>query len=90
MLTMQQDAKSSFAVVRYNSRTYDSGGVMAVIKGREAAETVLKQFERCQGSPDRDAGWRYFLEKTDLRAGMDPLEATKLRQARLELRESQP
>jgi len=86
---MQLDAKSSFAVVRYNARTYDSGGVMAVIKGREAAEAVLKQFERCQGSLDRDAGWRYFLEKTDLRAGMDPLEATKLRQARLELRESQ-
>jgi hypothetical protein len=89
MLTMQTEAKSSFAVVRYNARTYDSGGVMAVIKGREAAEALLKQFERSQGSTDRDAGWRYFLEKTDLRAGMDPTEATKLRQARLELRESQ-
>jgi hypothetical protein len=89
MLTMQAEAKSSFAVVRYNSRTYDSGGVMAVIKGREEAEVIVKQFERSQDSLDRDAGWRYFLEKTDLKAGMDPQEATKLRQARLELRESQ-
>jgi len=86
---MQGEAKSSFALVRYNARTYDSGGVMAVIKGREEAEAVLKQFERTQDSLDRDAGWRYFLEKTDLKAGMDPQEATKVRQARLELRESQ-
>ena len=86
---MQGEAKSSFALVRYNARTYDSGGVMAVIKGHEEAESVLKQFERSQDSLDRDAGWRYFLEKTDLKAGMDPQEATKLRQARLELRESQ-
>jgi len=87
---MQGDSKSSFAVVRYNARTYESGGVMVVIRGRENAEATLKQFERSQGSEERNAGWRYFLEKTDLRAGMDPQEATNLRQARLEIRESQP
>ena len=86
---MHADAKSSFALVRYNARTYDSGGVMAVVKGRTEAETLLKQFERSQSSLDRDAGWRYFLEKTELKAGMDPAEATKLRQAHLDLRESQ-
>ena len=86
---MLADAKSSFALVRYNARTYDSGGVMAVVRGRNEAETLLKQFERSQNSLDRDAGWRYFLEKTDLKAGMDPAEATKLRQAHLDLRESQ-
>ena len=83
------DTKSSFAIVRYNARTYDSGGVMAVIRGRESAEAALKQFERSQGSHERDAGWRYFLEKTDLKAGMDPQEATNLRQARFQLRESE-
>ncbi|MBZ5573501.1 MAG: hypothetical protein LAO09_16660 [Acidobacteriia bacterium] len=87
---MHTDSKSSFAVVRYNARTYESGGVMVVIRGRENAEATLKQFERSQGSEERNAGWRYFLEKTDLRAGMDPQEATNLRQARLEIRESQP
>jgi len=86
---MLADAKSSFALVRYNARTYDSGGVMAVVRGRNEAETLLKQFERSQSSHDRDAGWRYFLEKTELKAGMDPAEATKLRQAHLDLRESQ-
>jgi len=85
---MQSESKASFAIVRYNARTYDSGGVMAVIKGREEAEAALKQMERSQNSGDRDAGWRYFLEKTDLRPGMDPQKATNLRQARLELRES--
>ena len=86
---MQSDAKSSFAVIRYNLRTYESGGVMAVIKGKESAETVLKQFEQSQTSDDRHTGWRYFLEKTDLKPGMDPVEATNLRQSRLEIREAE-
>ena len=30
----------------------------------------------------------YFLERTDLKPGMDPEKATKLRQARLDIRES--
>ena len=34
-------------------------------------------------------GWRYFLEETDLVPGMSADEATKLRQARLERRESE-
>jgi hypothetical protein len=86
---MQVESKGSFAVIRYNLRTYESGGVMAVIKGRESAESILKQFEQSQTSEDRHIGWRYFLEKTDLKAGMDPVEATNLRQSRLEIRESQ-
>jgi len=86
---MSGDSKGSFAVIRYNLRTYESGGVMAVIRGRETAEGILKQFEQSQSSDDRHIGWRYFLEKTDLRPGMDPAEATNLRQTRLEIRESQ-
>src|SRR5271166_5354088 len=89
MLPMQKDAKSSFAIVRYNARTYEAGGVMVIIKGQENAEATLKQMERTQDSLDRDAGWRYFIEKTDLKAGMDPQEATNIRQARFDLRESQ-
>jgi hypothetical protein len=86
---MQAESKGSFAVIRYNLRTYESGGVMAVIRGKESAESVLKQFEQSQTSEDRHIGWRYFLEKTDLKVGMDPVEATNLRQSRLELRESE-
>jgi len=86
---MQSESKGSFAVIRYNLRTYESGGVMAVIKGKDSAEAVLKQFEQSQTSEDRHIGWRYFLEKTDLKAGMDPVEATALRQSRLEIREAE-
>jgi hypothetical protein len=86
---MQDESKASFAVIRHNVRTYESGGVMIVIKGRTTAESALSQFERSQTSEDRHAGWRYFLEKTDLRAGMNPAEATTLRQMRLEVRESE-
>ena len=53
---MQAESKGSFAVIRYNLRTYESGGVMAVIKGRESAEAVLKQFEQSQTSEDRHIG----------------------------------
>jgi hypothetical protein len=85
----QDESKSSFAVIRHNIRTYESGGVVAVVKGRESAKSRVLQFESGQSSEDRHAGWRYFLEPTDLRPGMNPEEATNLRQSRLEVRESQ-
>jgi hypothetical protein len=87
--TMRRDeSKASFAIIRYNFRTYESGGVMAVIKGRAKAEMKIEHFEDGQSKEDRNAGWRYFLERTDLKSGMDPEKATKLRQARLDIRES--
>jgi hypothetical protein len=62
--------------------------VLAVVKGRHNAELELKKFEDSQESSDRHEGWRYFVEKTDLNAGTDPVEATQHRQAELEGRES--
>jgi hypothetical protein len=85
---MTDKSKSSFAVVQFNERTYQSGGVVAVIKGIEVAQRTLDDFDWCQSEGNRRAGWRYFLEETDLRPGMDPEKATKLRQARLDLQES--
>ena len=81
--------KSSFAIVRFNSRTYQSGGVMAVVKAHAAAEHLLSDYEFGQSEQDRRNGRRYFLEETDLVPGMNADEATKLRQARLERRESE-
>ena len=85
---MQDEAKASFAVIRYNQRTYEPGGVVAVVKGRSAAEKVMDQYERSQSAEDRHAGWRYFMEASDLKPGMDAQEATNLRQSRLDMRES--
>jgi hypothetical protein len=84
----QDESKASFAVVRYNVRTYASGGVAAVIKGRSDAQMKIQELEGGQGKDDRHAGWRYFLERTNLKPGMDADKATKLRQARLDIRES--
>jgi len=85
---MTDKSKRSFAIVRFNKRTYQSGGVMAVIKGVKAAQRALNDFDGCQSEENRSAGWRYFLEETDLRPGMDPEKATQLRQARLDRQES--
>jgi hypothetical protein len=41
-------SESSFAVVRFNERTYQSGGVVAVIKGIEIAQRTLNDFDWCQ------------------------------------------
>jgi len=62
--------------------------VIAVIRGKQNAELQLKKFEDSQDSADRHEGWRYFIEKTELKAGTDPAEATQHRQAELEGRES--
>ena len=81
------DASASYAIIRHNIRTYLSAGVVAVIRGKQTAESELKKFEDAQGSSDRHEGWRYFIEKTELKAGTDPVEATQHRQAELEGRE---
>lgn len=78
----------SYAIIRYNRRTYQSAGVIVVVRGREIADSELKRFEECQDSSDRHEGWCYFIEKTSLKAGTDPTEATQHRQAELEARES--
>jgi hypothetical protein len=70
-------------------RTYESGGVVEVIKGRHNAETTMKEFEAFQGSQHWQVGWRYFLEKSKLKAGTDPAEATHFQQMELEIRESE-
>ncbi len=77
-----------YAIIRHNIRTYQSAGVLAVIRGKASAESARKRFEDSQDSSDRHEGWRYFIEKTDLKAGTDPAEATQRRQAELEARES--
>lgn len=61
---------------------------MAVITGKHNAESEVKQLEASQDPSDRHEGWRFFIEKTDLHAGTDPAEATRRRQADLEVRES--
>lgn len=59
-----------------------------MVRGKQNAESELKKFEDSQHPTDRHEGWRYFIEKTELKAGTDPTEATHRRQAELELRES--
>ena len=86
---MTNKSDRSFAVIRFNEKSYISGGVMAVVKGTESAQRTLNDFEWCQSQDDRSSGWRYFLEETDLQPGIDPAKATKLRQLRLDLQESQ-
>src|SRR5437667_3107283 len=65
----RDESQDSFAIIRYNFRTYESGGVMAVIKGRGNAEMKIEHFQGGQSKEDRNAGWRYFLEKTGIAAG---------------------
>jgi len=86
---MTNKSDRSFAVIRFNEKTYISGGVMAVVKGTESAQRTLNEFEWGQSPEDRSSGWRYFLEETDLQPGIDPAKATRLRQLRLDLYESQ-
>jgi len=82
------DSRSSYVLIRHNIRTYVSAGVVEVIQGRHNAEAVMREYQNRQSSPDAHEGWRYFLEKTGLRAGMDPAQATDARQRDLEIRES--
>lgn len=79
---------SSFAIVRYNHRTYRSGGVVAVVKGQTAAEKMLLEFEHDLSEEERHAGWRFFIEATDVAAGTEADEATRIRQEQLDKEDS--
>ncbi len=59
-----------------------------MVKGKQLAESTVQKLEACQDSSDRHEGWRYFIERTDQRPGMDPTAATQQRQEDLEVRES--
>lgn len=87
-LLTREEANTSYVLIRHNVRTYQSAGVVEVIKGKQNAEAALKKFEEAQGSSDRHEGWRYFLEKTAMKPGTDPAEATHRRQADLDNRET--
>ena len=84
----REELNGSYVIIRHNVRTYESAGVMGVVHGKQNAEAAVKQFEDGQSSEDRHAGWRYFPEKTVIKAGTDPALATQLRQKELEVRES--
>ena len=84
----RDELTASYAIIRHNIRTYRSAGVVAVVQGKHKAELELKNLEDSQGPADRHEGWRYFAEKTTLQVGTDPAEATRKRQAELEVRES--
>ena len=86
---MTRSADVTFAVIRFNEKSYQSGGVVAVVRGVESAQRTMNDFEWCQPQEDRSSGWCYFLEESDLQPGTEPAKATKLRQLRLDLQESQ-
>lgn len=84
----REELSASYAIIRHNIRTYRSAGVVEVVKGKQHAESTLQRIEACQDSSDHYEGWRYFIEKTDQKPGIDPAEATQHRQEELEVRES--
>jgi len=86
-LTTRDESTFSYAIIRHNVRTYESGGVVQVIRGKQSAETTVKQYEDSQSPEDRHAGWRYFPEKTEIKPGTNAVEATHRRQTDLETRE---
>jgi len=84
----RDEISASYAIIRHNIRTYQSAGVVQVLRSKQSAEAALESLESSQDSQDRHAGWRYFIEKTTFKPGMDPSEATHRRQNELDLRES--
>ena len=83
-----EESSASYVIICHNVRTYQSAGVIAVVRGKQVAEATLKNLECSQSSTDRHEGWRYFIERSNLKAGTDPAEATHLRQSELDVRES--
>ena len=86
---MDRESKASFAIIRFNSRSYESGGVMEIVRGRQSANLAIQRLHESQSKEDWALGWRYFPEMTDLKPGTDPVKATRLRQGSMDARESE-
>ena len=84
----RHESKACYAIIRHNVRTYISGGVVEVVRGQDSAAIAMRRLEEQQASDDRHEGWRYFLEETELKPGMDPAQATRQRWTEFEARES--
>jgi hypothetical protein len=85
---MKSKSPRSFTIILFNEKTYRPGGVVAVVEGPEDAQKVLNEFQWGQSPEDRRAGWRFFVEESNLPPGTDPAKATKLRQQRLDMQEA--
>ncbi len=46
-----------------------------MVKGKQLAESTLQKLEACQASSDHYEGWRYLIDKSDLKPGTDPYPA---------------
>lgn len=88
-MTIKEESKFIYAIIRHNVRTYESGGVVEVIQGKQHAEMSLKLHQESESSETHQAGWRYFLEKTTIKPGTGAVEATQQRQKELDVRESE-
>ena len=65
---MTNNSDYSFAIIRFNEKTYMSGGVVAVVKGTESAQKTLNDFEWCQSQEDRGLGLALFPGRNRLAA----------------------
>jgi hypothetical protein len=59
--------------------------VVAVVSGRHQAEAELQKIEDSQDSSDRHEGWRYLIDKTNLKAGTDPNQDSPKKVGRVSL-----
>jgi hypothetical protein len=80
----------SFTIVSFNQKTYASGGVVCVVRNQRAAQQFAEDLKAGQSEADRLAGWRYFIEESDLSPGMDADEATRVRQLRFDRQDLAP
>ena len=79
LILTHDESSSTYAIICYNIRTYQSAGVVAVVRGQQNATAKVKDLEGSQSSTEQHEGWRYIFEKTTLKAGTDHTEATRKR-----------
>jgi len=85
---MADHLKSSFAIIRSTPVRTSRAALWLSWTPTLRQNTLWGTTNSASAKRIRYNGWRYFLEETDLAPGMNADEATKLRQVRLERRES--
>jgi hypothetical protein len=61
---MRDESKMHFVIIRNNFQSGELSRVVAIVRRRAPAQHAVERYDRRLTQPEREAGWRHFLEKT--------------------------
>jgi hypothetical protein len=76
---MLQDEEYPYEILKHNFRTGEGSSVGEVIKGESAAQSLSESLTAKLSQEEREAGWKYFIQRTTRKVTIHPRRVTNLK-----------